>query len=137
MKKSATPPGESPARLIDARIAELDDWRGRMLARVRALIRQADPHVVEEWKWSVPVWSHDGIVCTGEAYKRAVKLTFPKGASLEDPAGLFNASLEGNARRAIDLHEGDEIDEEAFTALVRAAAALNGASSRARATRAD
>lgn len=128
MKKSATPEGESPSQLIDARIEELGGWRGKTLARVRALIRQADPQVVEEWKWRVPVWSHDGIICTGEAYKNAVKLTFAKGASLEDSSGLFNASLEGNTRRAIDLHEGDEIDEEAFKALIRAAAALNRSS---------
>lgn len=120
-------PGDAtPARLIDARIRELDDWRGRMLARVRALIRQADPGVVEEWKWrGVPVWSHDGMLCTGETYKNAVKLTFAKGARLEDPTGLFNASLEGNARRAIDIHEGDTLDEEALKALIRAAVALN------------
>ncbi len=112
--------------MIDARIEELGDWRGKMLARVRQLIRQADPEVVEEWKWrGVPVWSHDGIICTGETYKSAVKLTFPKGAALDDPAGLFNASLEGNTRRAIDLHEGDAIDEKAFKALIHAAVALN------------
>ena len=126
MKKSATAKGESPSRLIDARIKELDDWRGKTLSRVRALIRQADPDVVEEWKWrGVPVWSHDGIICTGETYKSVVKLTFAKGASLKDPAGLFNSSLEGNARRAIDFHDGDEIDETAFKTLIRAAAALN------------
>jgi hypothetical protein len=125
VKKPATPAGESPSRLIDARIDELDDWRGKTLARVRALIRQADPDVVEEWKWSVPVWSHDGIICTGEAYKRAVKLTFVKGASLDDPARLFNASLDGNTRRAIDLREGDTIDEPALKALIRAAIAAN------------
>ena len=131
MKKSATTTGESPSRLIDGRIAELDDWRGETLSRVRALIKQADPDVVEEWKWrGVPVWSHDGQICTGETYKSIVKLTFAKGASLEDPAALFNSSLEGNTRRAIDLHEGDEIDEDAFKALVRAASALN--TSRAR-----
>lgn len=124
-----TPVGEPPApALIDARIAELGDWRGETLARVRALIRQALPDVVKEWKWRVPVWSHGGIVCTGEAYKKAVKLTFPKGAALADPAGLFNASLEGNVRRAIDIPEGGALDEEAFKALIRAAAALNGAS---------
>jgi hypothetical protein len=122
---------ESPSALIDAKIAELADWRGRTLARVRRLVRRAVPDVVEEWKWrGVPVWSHDGIICTGETYQRAVKLTFAKGASLEDPAGLFNASLEGTTRRAIDLHEGDRIDERAFTALVRAAAALNTSSRR-------
>ena len=126
MAKPAASGGESPSRLIDARIRELGDWRGKMLARVRALIRQADPDVVEEWKWrGVPVWSHDGILCTGETYKSVVKLTFAKGAALEDPSGLFNASLEGNVRRAIDLHEGDELDETAFKALIRAAAALN------------
>jgi hypothetical protein len=116
---------ESPSRRIDARIRELDDWRGATLARVRALIRDADPGVVEEWKWNVPVWSHDGILCTGEAYKSVVKLTFAKGASLEDPSRLFNASLEGNTRRAIDLREGDAIDTKAFGALVRAAVAHN------------
>ena len=127
MKKSTTTKDESPSRRIDMRIKELGDWRGRMLARVRALIKQADPAVVEEWKWSVPVWSHDGLICTGEAYKSVVKLTFAKGASLEDPSGLFNSSLEGNVRRAIDLHEGDKLDEDAFKALIRAAAALNRA----------
>src|ERR1700704_2314771 len=130
MKKSATTKGESPSRLIDARIKELDDWRGMTLSHVRALIKQADPEVVEEWKWSVPVWSHDGLICTGETYKSVVKLTFFKGASLKDPSGLFNSSLEGNARRAIDLHEGDEIDEDAFKTLLRAAAALNRSSAR-------
>ena len=114
--------GDSPSRLIDARIKELGDWRGKMLSRVRALIKQADPEVVEEWKWrGVPVWSHDGIICTGETYKSVVKLTFAKGASLEDPAGLFNSSLEGNMRRAIDISEGDEINERALKNLVRAA----------------
>jgi hypothetical protein len=114
------------SRLIDARIQELGDWRGDMLARLRALIKQADPAVIEEWKWrGVPVWSHDGIICTGETYKQIVKLTFFKGAQLEDPKKLFNASLEGNARRAIDLREGDRIDEAAFKALIREAAALN------------
>ncbi|WP_424681828.1 DUF1801 domain-containing protein [Frateuria sp. YIM B11624] len=117
---------ETPSRLIDARIEELADWRGDMLARLRAIIRGADPEIVEEWKWrGVPVWSHGGIVCTGESYKAAVKMTFAKGAKLEDPAGLFNSSLEGNTRRAIDFHEGDEIDEKALKALVRAAVALN------------
>src|SRR6476661_7955251 len=126
MNKSGTPQGESPSQLIDARIKELGDWRGEMLARVRALIKQADPEVVEEWKWrGVPVWSRGGIICTGETYKAAVKLTFAKGAALEDPSGLFNSSLEGNTRRAIDLHEGDKIDEEALKALIRAAVALN------------
>jgi hypothetical protein len=130
MKKSATPPGESPSRLIDAKIKALDDWRGKTLARVRALIKQADSEVVEEWKWNVPVWSHDGLICTGETYKSAVKLTFAKGASLADPARLFNSSLEGNTRRAIDIHEGDKIDEAAFKTLIRAAAALNKSTSR-------
>jgi len=131
MKKSVTPKVESPSRLIDARIKELDDWRGKTLSRVRALIKQADPEVVEEWKWrGVPVWSHNGIICTGETYKSVVKLTFLKGASLKDPSGLFNSSLEGNARRAIDLHEGDEIDDDALKALIRAAAALNRSSMR-------
>jgi len=117
--------GESPAKLIDARIKELGDWRGKTLGRLRALIKEADPDVVEEWKWSVPVWSHDGIVCTGESYKSAVKMTFPKGAALKDPSGLFNSSLEGNTRRAIDFREGDTIDEKALKALIRAAIALN------------
>jgi len=118
--------GEPPPRLIDARIAELGDWRGEILARVRRLIKHADPDVVEEWKWrGVPVWSHEGIICTGETYKNVVKMTFARGAALEDPAGLFNSSLEGNTRRAIDFHEGDEIDEQALVALVRAAVAMN------------
>ena len=130
MKKSATTTGESPSRLIDARIRALDDWRGKTLSRVRALIKQADPEVVEEWKWSVPVWSHNGLICTGETYKSVVKLTFAKGASLTDPSRLFNSSLEGNTRRAIDFHEGDEIDEAAFKTLIRAAAALNRSSAR-------
>jgi hypothetical protein len=126
-KKTAATKSESPSRLIDERIGELKDWRGKTLARVRALIKQAVPDVVEEWKWrGVPVWSHNGIICTGETYKSVVKLTFLKGASLEDPSRLFNSSLEGNTRRAIDMHEGDELDESAFKKLVRAAAALNG-----------
>jgi hypothetical protein len=117
---------DSPSQLIDARIEELGDWRGETLARVRALIKKTDPEVVEEWKWrGTPTWEHDGIICTGESYKKVVKLTFAKGASLDDPSGLFNSSLEGNTRRAIDIHEGDEIDEEAFAALIRAAVALN------------
>jgi hypothetical protein len=116
---------ESPSLLIDARIKALDDWRGKTLARVRALIKQADPQVVEEWKWSVPVWSHDGLICTGEAYKSVVKLTFAQGAALEDPARLFNSSLDGKVRRAIDLREGATIDEAAFKKLIRAAVALN------------
>ena len=124
---------DSPSRLIDARIKELGDWRGETLARIRGVIRQADPDVVEEWKWrGVPVWSHAGILCTGETYRNAVKMTFAKGASLPDPARLFNSSLEGNARRAIDIHEGDELDEDALKALVRAAVALNEASARGR-----
>ncbi len=118
--------GDSPSQLIDARIKELSDWRGETLARVRTLIKEADPEVVEEWKWrGVPVWEHDGIICTGETYRTVVKLTFANGASLKDPSGLFNASLEGNARRAIDIHEGDKIDEKALKALIRAAVALN------------
>jgi hypothetical protein len=130
-KKSGTAKAESPSRLIDARIKELDDWRGKTLSRVRALIKQAVPDVAEEWKWrGVPVWSHNGIICTGETYKTAVKLTFFKGASLKDPSGLFNSSLEGNTRRAIDLHEDDEINAEAFKTLIRAAAALNKTSAR-------
>ena len=118
MNKNPTQ-GETPSKKIDARIKELDDWRGKTLARLRAVIKQADPKVVEEWKWNVPVWSHDGLICTGESYKSHVKLTFAKGASLKDPSRLFNASLEGNTRRAIDLREGDEIDAKAFGALVR------------------
>ena len=130
MKKSSSK-GESPSELIDARIKELGDWRGKTLSRLRTLIKQADPEVVEEWKWrGVPVWSHGGMICTGETYKEVVKLTFFKGASLKDPSRLFNASLEGNARRAIDLREGEEIDEEALKALVRAAVALNASSAR-------
>lgn len=131
MKKSATTTDESPSLLIDAKIKELDDWRGKALAHVRALIRQAVPEVVEEWKWrGVPVWYHDGMICTGETYKSVVKLTFAKGASLDDPAGLFNSSLEGNTRRAIDLHEGDEFDDDAFKTLIRAAATLNSPAAR-------
>src|SRR5216110_1647156 len=123
--------GDSPSQLIDARIKELSDWRGETLARVRILIKQADPEVVEEWKWrGVPVWSHAGIICTGETYKTVVKLSFAKGASLEDPSGLFNSSLEGNTRRAIDLHEDEKIDEKAFATLIRAAVSLNESSSR-------
>lgn len=131
MKKNDATPGESPSKLIDARIEELGDWRGETLARIRALIKQALPDVVEEWKWrGVPVWYQDGMICTGETYKSAVKVTFAKGAALEDPSGLFNASLEGNVRRAIDIHEGDKLDEDAFKALVRAAAAMNRSSVR-------
>jgi hypothetical protein len=128
VKREASPEGGSPSELIDRRIMELDDWRGEMLARLRALIKRADPDVVEEWKWrGTPVWEHDGIICTGETYKSVVKLTFAKGASLDDPAGLFNSSLEGNVRRAIDVREGETIDEKAFEALIRAAVALNTA----------
>jgi hypothetical protein len=131
MKKIGQPKGESPSQLIDAKIKELDDWRGETLSRIRALIKQADPDVVEEWKWGgVPVWSHSGLICTGETYKNVVKMTFSKGASLRDPSGLFNSSLEGNARRAIDFHEGDKVDGEALKALVRAAVALNISSNR-------
>lgn len=126
MKKGGSQNSESPSQLIDARIKELGDWRGEMLSRIRALVRQADPEVVEDWKWrGVPVWSHDGLICTGETYKNVVKMTFAKGAALEDPSGLFNSSLEGNTRRAIDFHEGEEIDKEALKALVRAAVSLN------------
>ena len=126
MKKSEASKAESPSQLIDARIEELGDWRGKTLARVRALIKQAVPEVGEEWKWrGVPVWYHDGMLCTGETYKNVVKVTFAKGASLEDPSGLFNSSLEGNVRRAIDLREDDQLDEDAFKALIRAAAELN------------
>ena len=122
---------ESPSQLIDARIKELGDWRGEMLSRLRALVKEADPEVVEEWKWrGVPVWSHDGIICTGETYKSVVKMTFAKGATLEDPSGLFNSSLDGNTRRAIDFHEGEEVDEEALKTLVRAAVTLNESKAR-------
>jgi hypothetical protein len=124
--KTSKSGGDSPSQLIDTRIHELGDWRGEMLARIRSLIKQVDPEVVEEWKWrGVPVWSHGGMICTGETYKNVVKVTFAKGASLEDPSGLFNSSLEGNTRRAIDFHEGDKVDEKALKALVRAAVALN------------
>ncbi len=133
MKKSSASEGVPPSQLIDARIGELDDWRGETLARVRSLIKDADPDVVEEWKWGIPVWSHAGIITTGETYKKAVKLTFAKGASREDPSGLFNSSLGGNTRRAIDIGEGEKIDETAFKALFREAVALNvSASSSAR-----
>ncbi|HJQ38573.1 MAG TPA: DUF1801 domain-containing protein [Thermoanaerobaculia bacterium] len=125
MKKSGAQEGKSPSQLIDERIEELGDWRGKTLARLRALIRQADPKVVEEWKWGGPVWSHDGLICTGETYKSVVKLTFAHGAAVEDPSGLFNSSLEGKTRRAIDVREGEKIDEKAFKALIRAAVALN------------
>ncbi len=125
MKRSGTSQGQSASELISKRIAELWDWRGETLSRIRKLVKEADPDVVEEWKWGNPVWSRDGIICTGESYKNAVKLTFAKGASLNDPAGLFNASLDGNVRRAIDIHEGQKVDEPAFKALVRQAVALN------------
>ncbi len=126
MKTSSASQGQSASELISQRIAELGDWRGKTLSKMRKLIKAADPDIVEEWKWMNPVWSHDGIVCTGESYKSRVKLTFAKGASLDDPAGLFNSSLDGNVRRAIDIHQGAKIDEKAFKALVRAAVALNG-----------
>jgi len=130
MKKSPSTTAESASELIDARIEQLGDWRGEMLARLRALIKEADPGVVEEWKWSNPVWSHDGLICTGESYKSAVKMTFAKGASLADPTGLFNSSLDGNVRRAIDFREGDKPDKKALKALIQAAVALNKASAR-------
>jgi hypothetical protein len=125
MKKSGASQGQSASELISKRIADLGDWRGKTLGRMRALIKAADPDVVEEWKWMNPIWSHDGIICTGESYKKVVKLTFAEGASLKDPARLFNSSLDGNVRRAIDIHEGEEVDESAFKALVRQAVALN------------
>jgi hypothetical protein len=126
VKEGGSQTGKSPSQLIDARIEELDDWRGEMLGRLRTVVKEADPEVVEEWKWrGVPVWSHDGLICTGETYKNVVKMTFAKGASLKDPSGLFNSSLEGNTRRAIDFREGDKVDEEGLTALIRAAVALN------------
>jgi hypothetical protein len=125
MAMSASQEDESASQLIDARIKELGDWRGEMLSRLRALVKEADPEVVEEWKWRVPVWSHDGLICTGETYKNVVKMTFAKGAALKDPSGLFNSSLDGNTRRAIDFHEGEKIDEKALKALVRDAVALN------------
>jgi len=127
MKPSDAKPGQPASELISKRIAELDDWRGETLSRMRQLIKSADPEIVEEWKWAVPVWSHDGIICTGESYKASVKLTFARGASLKDPGQLFNSSLGGGTRRAIDIHEGDKIDVVAFKALIRAAVALNGA----------
>jgi hypothetical protein len=131
MNKSESQKSKSPSQLIDARIRELDDWRGDMLSRLRALVKEADPEVVEEWKWrGVPVWSHDGIICTGESYKNVVKMTFAKGAALKDPSGLFNSSLEGNTRRAIDFHEGEKIDEKALKTLIRAAVALNTSGAR-------
>ena len=131
MKKSSASEGESASELISKRIAELGDWRGKTLSRMRKLIKQADPDVIEEWKWmGTPVWSHDGIICTGESYKQVVKLTFARGASLPDPKKLFNSSLEGNTRRAIDFHEGEKVDEKAFKALVRAAVELNTSKSK-------
>jgi hypothetical protein len=130
MKKSGSAKSQSPSRLIDARIQELGDWRGKMLGRLRALIHEADPEVVEEWKWGGPVWSHDGLICTGETYKSVVKMTFAKGAALKDPSGLFNSSLEGNTRRAIDFREGEKIDEKALKTLVRAAVTLNRSTAR-------
>jgi len=133
MTKRAAEKGKSPSELIDARIKELGDWRGKMLSRLRSLVREADPDVVEEWKWrGVPVWSHDGLICTGETYKSVVKMTFAKGAALKDPSRLFNASLEGNTRRAIDFHEGDTIDEAALKTLIRAAVTLNKSKVKAR-----
>jgi hypothetical protein len=131
MKKSVSQKSQSPAQLIDARIKELGDWRGKMLDRLRSLVKEADPEVVEEWKWrGVPVWSHDGLICTGETYKNVVKMTFAKGAALKDPSGLFNSSLDGNTRRAIDFHEGEKIDEEGLKALIRAAVTLNKSTAR-------
>ena len=131
MKKSGSQSSKSPSELIDARIEELGDWRGKMLSRLRALVKQADPEVVEEWKWrGVPVWSHDGLICTGETYQSVVKMTFAKGAALEDPAELFNSSLEGSTRRAIDFHEGEKINEKALKTLVRAAVTLNKSKAR-------
>ena len=131
VKKSVVKKDQSPSQLIDARIKELGDWRGKMLSRLRTLVKEADPEVVEEWKWrGVPVWSHDGLICTGETYKSVVKMTFAKGAALKDPSGLFNSSLDGNTRRAIDFREGEKIDEEALKTLIRAAVALNKTSGR-------
>jgi hypothetical protein len=131
MEKSGSQKSKSPSQLIDARIKELGDWRGKMLSRLRTLVKEADPEVVEEWKWrGVPVWYHDGMICTGETYKEIVKMTFAKGASLQDPSGLFNSSLDGNTRRAIDFHEGEKIDEKAFKTLVRAAVTLNRSSAK-------
>src|SRR5262245_34026729 len=136
MKKSGSSEGQSASALIDGRIAELGDWRGKTLGRMRRLIKGADPEVVEEWKWANPVWSHDGILCTGESYKATVKLTFAKGASLRDPARIFNSSLEGNTRRAIDIRQGEEVDASAFKELIRAAVALNAAGGKAKPGRA-
>jgi len=134
MNESGSQKSKSPSQLIDARIKELGDWRGKMLSRLRTLVKEADPEVVEEWKWrGVPVWSHDGLICTGETYKNVVKMTFAKGAALKDPSGLFNSSLDGNTRRAIDFHEGEQIDEEALKTLVRAAVTLNKSTAQSRA----
>jgi hypothetical protein len=134
MKKSGSPKSKSPSQLIDARIKELGDWRGKMLSRLRTLVKEADPEVVEEWKWrGVPVWSHDGLICTGETYKNVVKMTFAKGAALKDPSRLFNSSLDGNTRRAIDFHESEKIDEEALKTLIRAAVTLNKSAAQSRA----
>jgi hypothetical protein len=130
MKKSDSQKSEPPSQLIDARIKELGDWRGKMLSRLRSLVRESDPEAVEEWKWGVPVWSHDGLICTGETYKSVVKMTFAKGAQLKDPSGLFNSSLAGNTRRAIDFHEGERINEEALRTLIRAAVSLNKSTAR-------
>lgn len=130
MKKSPSKKAESPSAFIDAKIEDLDDWRGEMLSKLRAVIKEADPKVTEEWKWSTPVWSHDGLICTGETYKKVVKMTFAKGASLKDPSGLFNSSLEGNVRRAIDFHEGEKLNKKALKALIKAAVALNKSSAR-------
>src|SRR6185436_5175924 len=135
MKKREPQKSKSPSQLIDARIKELDDWRGKVLSRIRTLMKEADPGVVEEWKWSVPVWSHEGLICTGETYKNAVKMTFAKGAALKDPARLFNSSLDGNTRRAIDFREGEKINEEALKTLVRAAVTLNKSKAQSRSTR--
>jgi hypothetical protein len=132
MTKSGSRKGTSPSRMMDERIEELADWRGKMLSRLRRLIKQADPEVVEEWKWGVPAWSHDGLICTGETYKHVVKMTFARGAALKDPSDLFNSSLDGNTRRAIDFHEGEKIDEEALKDLIRAAATLNASRARGR-----
>jgi hypothetical protein len=131
VKTSGPPKGKSPSQLIDARIKELGDWRGQMLSRLRKLVKEADPEVIEEWKWrGVPVWSHDGLICTGETYKSVVKMTFAKGADLKDPSRIFNSSLEGNTRRAIDFHEGEKVNEEALKALIRAAVTLNRSKAR-------
>src|SRR5437660_4538135 len=136
MKKSGSQKSKSPSQLIDARIKELGDWRGKLLSRLRTLVKEADPEIVEEWKWSVPVWSHDGLICTGETYQSVVKMTFAKGAALKDPAKLFNSSLSGNTRRAIDIHEGEKVDGGRFKTLIRAAVALNTSGGKAKPRRA-